>query len=267
MHGPDGHTPLSRSGAIGGLTQRDGKVYLSIVVDAAQAANAEPMRAAAERALRGVAGVSAAIVTLTAERPPGAPPARGHSACAGRRQTRGPAARSRKRRRRAQHHRHCFGQGRRRQIDHRRQSRHRHGAGGLAGRPARRRRVRPLGAASVRPQREAQGRTVLSGPAGGLWRQGDLDRPDDRRGGPGRLARPDGDVGGDAVAARGGVGRTRLPGGGHAAGHRRRATDHGPKRAAGRRDHRFDAPGPRADRRPARYCDVREGSHPRAGNY
>jgi len=79
VRGPDGSTPLTRSGAIGGLTQRDGKVYLSIVVDAAEAAKAEPMRAAAERALRGVAGVTAAIVTLTAERPPGAPPAHGHS--------------------------------------------------------------------------------------------------------------------------------------------------------------------------------------------
>jgi ATP-binding protein involved in chromosome partitioning len=77
--GPDGQTPLNRSGAIGGLTQRDGKVYLSIVVDAAEAANAEPMRAAAERALRAVEGVNAAIVTLTAERLAGAPPARGHS--------------------------------------------------------------------------------------------------------------------------------------------------------------------------------------------
>jgi ATP-binding protein involved in chromosome partitioning len=77
--GPDGKTPLTRSGAIGGLTQRDGKVYLSIVVDAAEAANAEPMRAAAERALRAVGGVVAAIVTLTAERPSGAPAARGHS--------------------------------------------------------------------------------------------------------------------------------------------------------------------------------------------
>jgi ATP-binding protein involved in chromosome partitioning len=79
VSGPDGRTPLSKSGAIGGLTQRDGKVYLSIVVDAAAAASAEPMRAAAEQALRGVAGVAAAIVTLTAERPPGAPGAAGHA--------------------------------------------------------------------------------------------------------------------------------------------------------------------------------------------
>ena len=77
--GPDGKTPLTRSGAIGGLTHRDGKVYLSIVVDPARAAKAEPMRAAAEAAIRKVAGVSAAIVTLTSERAPGAPAAHGHS--------------------------------------------------------------------------------------------------------------------------------------------------------------------------------------------
>jgi ATP-binding protein involved in chromosome partitioning len=77
--GPDGKTPLTQSGAIAGLTHRDGKVYLSIVVDPAAAPKAEPMRQAAENAIRAVAGVTAAIVTLTSERPPGAPPARGHS--------------------------------------------------------------------------------------------------------------------------------------------------------------------------------------------
>jgi ATP-binding protein involved in chromosome partitioning len=79
VHGPDGRTPLPQSGAIAGLTQRDGKVYLSIVVDPAEAAKAEPMRAAAQSALQAVAGVTAAIVTLTSERPPGAPPAPGHA--------------------------------------------------------------------------------------------------------------------------------------------------------------------------------------------
>jgi ATP-binding protein involved in chromosome partitioning len=79
VHGPDGRTPLPQSGAIAGLTQRDGKVYLSIVVDPVEAAKAEPMRAAAQRALQAVAGVTAAIVTLTSERPPGAPPAHSHT--------------------------------------------------------------------------------------------------------------------------------------------------------------------------------------------
>jgi ATP-binding protein involved in chromosome partitioning len=71
--GPDGKTPLPQSGAIGGLTQRDGKVYLSIAVDPARAADLEPMRLAAENAVRGVPGVAQALVTLTAERPQGAP--------------------------------------------------------------------------------------------------------------------------------------------------------------------------------------------------
>ncbi|WP_158814465.1 Mrp/NBP35 family ATP-binding protein [Methylocapsa sp. S129] len=79
VHGPDGRTPLTQSGAIGGLTHRDGKVYLSIVVDPAQADRAEPMRKAAENALRAVAGVTAAIVTLTSERAPGAPAPHSHS--------------------------------------------------------------------------------------------------------------------------------------------------------------------------------------------
>jgi len=73
--GPDGKTPLSRSGAIGGLTQREGKIYLAIVVEAARAAQAEPMRQAAQDALKAVPGVAAAIVTLTSERAPGSPPA------------------------------------------------------------------------------------------------------------------------------------------------------------------------------------------------
>jgi len=71
--GPDGKTPLPQSGAIGGLTQRDGKVYLSIAVEPARAAELEPMRLAAEKALKATPGVANALVTLTAERPPGAP--------------------------------------------------------------------------------------------------------------------------------------------------------------------------------------------------
>ena len=69
--GPDGRTPLPESGAIGGLTQRDDKVYLSIAVDPARASQLEPMRAAAERAIMATAGVKSALVTLTAERAPG----------------------------------------------------------------------------------------------------------------------------------------------------------------------------------------------------
>jgi ATP-binding protein involved in chromosome partitioning len=71
--GPDGKTPLPQSGAIGGLTQRDGKVYLSIAIDPARAGVLEAMRVAAENAIKAVPNVAGALVTLTAERAPGAP--------------------------------------------------------------------------------------------------------------------------------------------------------------------------------------------------
>ena len=71
--GPDGHTPLPRSGAISGLTIRDGKVFLAIRIDPQQAGPAEGMRAAAEAAIRKVEGVVSALVSLTADKP-AAPP-------------------------------------------------------------------------------------------------------------------------------------------------------------------------------------------------
>jgi ATP-binding protein involved in chromosome partitioning len=74
--GPDGKTPLPRSGAIAGLTVRDGKAYLAIAIDPKRSMELEPMRAAVEDAAKRVAGISSAIVTLTSERPQGsgAPP-------------------------------------------------------------------------------------------------------------------------------------------------------------------------------------------------
>jgi ATP-binding protein involved in chromosome partitioning len=65
--GPDGRTPLPESGAISGLTIRDGKVFLAIVVDPARAKALEPMRARAEAAIKAAPGVTSAVVTLTAE--------------------------------------------------------------------------------------------------------------------------------------------------------------------------------------------------------
>lgn len=70
--GPDGKTPLPQTGAIAGLSVRDGKVYLSIAIDPAQAAAMERMRGEAEKAVTGLAGVSSALVSLTAEKPAGA---------------------------------------------------------------------------------------------------------------------------------------------------------------------------------------------------
>ena len=72
--GPDGKTPLPQSGAISGLSIRDGKVYLSIAVDPARVGAMEPMRSAAEIALKKIGGVAGALVSLTADRAPQAPP-------------------------------------------------------------------------------------------------------------------------------------------------------------------------------------------------
>ncbi len=74
LPGPDGTTPLAQSGALAGVTVKDGKVYVSISVDPRQSAALEPMRAAAEKALMKLPGVSVALVSLTAEKQTPAPP-------------------------------------------------------------------------------------------------------------------------------------------------------------------------------------------------
>ncbi len=66
--GPDGKTPLPRSGALSGISVKDGKVYLSIAVDPRQSAALEPMRAAAEAAVKKLSGVANALVSLTSEK-------------------------------------------------------------------------------------------------------------------------------------------------------------------------------------------------------
>ncbi len=73
--GPDGRTPLPASGAIDGISQRDGKVFLAIRIDPARAKEMEPMKAAAEAAVKSLPGVASALVTLTAENAPGGKPA------------------------------------------------------------------------------------------------------------------------------------------------------------------------------------------------
>src|ERR1700745_1438144 len=74
LPGPDGTTPLAQSGALAGVTIKDSKVYVSISVDPRQSAALEPMRAAAEKALKKLPGVSVALVSLTAENQAPAPP-------------------------------------------------------------------------------------------------------------------------------------------------------------------------------------------------
>jgi ATP-binding protein involved in chromosome partitioning len=66
--GPDGKTSLPETGAIAGITIKDGRIFVSIRVEAHQAAMMEALRAAAERALRGLPGVTTALVSLTAEK-------------------------------------------------------------------------------------------------------------------------------------------------------------------------------------------------------
>jgi ATP-binding protein involved in chromosome partitioning len=83
---PEG-TPLPATGTLSDLVVSDGKVFFSISVDAAVVQRWEGVRKQAEEAVRGLPGVSSAMVALTAERAaatrpaaaaaPPAPPRRG----------------------------------------------------------------------------------------------------------------------------------------------------------------------------------------------
>ena len=73
--GPDGTTPLPRSGALAGIAIRDGKAYVSIAIDPKRSMALEPMRAAAEAAIKKIPGLSGALVMLTSEAAQGATPA------------------------------------------------------------------------------------------------------------------------------------------------------------------------------------------------
>ena len=64
---PDGRS-LPESGRLSDVVVSDGKVFFSINVDAAVVRQWEPVRAAAEKAVRALAGVQSAMVALTAER-------------------------------------------------------------------------------------------------------------------------------------------------------------------------------------------------------
>src|SRR5215813_12245187 len=66
---PDGK-PLPQAGVLSDVVVGDGKVFFSINVDAAAVQRWEPVRKAAEAAVRRIAGVQSAMVALTAERAP-----------------------------------------------------------------------------------------------------------------------------------------------------------------------------------------------------
>jgi ATP-binding protein involved in chromosome partitioning len=79
--GPDGRAPLPESGALSGMTIRDGKVFVAIAIDPARAKAMEPMRQRAEDVIKAISGVTGAVVTLTAEAArdvAGASPAHAH---------------------------------------------------------------------------------------------------------------------------------------------------------------------------------------------
>jgi ATP-binding protein involved in chromosome partitioning len=86
--GPDGTTPLPRSGALSDIAITNGRVAFSIAIDPARSAELEPMRLAAERAVKTIPAVDTALITLTAERearePGRAAAASGHRPLGGR---------------------------------------------------------------------------------------------------------------------------------------------------------------------------------------
>jgi ATP-binding protein involved in chromosome partitioning len=77
---PDGR-PLTATGKLSDIVATDGKVFLSITVDAAQVKTWEYVRRSAESAVRAIPGVQSVMIALTAERAGGgaaasAPPPR-----------------------------------------------------------------------------------------------------------------------------------------------------------------------------------------------
>src|SRR5215831_11986087 len=72
-----GGTALPDARVLSDVVVSDGKVFFSLTVDAATVKAWEPVREAAERAVRGISGVQSALVALTAERKPGSSAPRG----------------------------------------------------------------------------------------------------------------------------------------------------------------------------------------------
>ena len=69
---------LTDAKVLSDIAVNDGKVFFSINVDAAEARAWESVRAEAEMAVRGISGVTTAMIALTAERKPGAAPPAPH---------------------------------------------------------------------------------------------------------------------------------------------------------------------------------------------
>jgi ATP-binding protein involved in chromosome partitioning len=67
IRSPEG-SPLPKTGKLSDIVVSDGKVFFSISVDADLVPAWEPVRKAAEAAVRAIAGVTSVMVALTAER-------------------------------------------------------------------------------------------------------------------------------------------------------------------------------------------------------
>jgi ATP-binding protein involved in chromosome partitioning len=68
IKGPDFEGDIVSLGLVSDIFIADGKVFFSITVPAARARELEPLRAAAERAVKAMDGVQGAVVALTAEK-------------------------------------------------------------------------------------------------------------------------------------------------------------------------------------------------------
>ncbi|GEO85086.1 MULTISPECIES: Mrp/NBP35 family ATP-binding protein [Alphaproteobacteria] len=75
VRGPDFEHDIVALGMVSDVFISDGKVYFSITVPAERANELEPLRQAAERAVKAMPGIRGALVSLTAERKAGAAPA------------------------------------------------------------------------------------------------------------------------------------------------------------------------------------------------
>ncbi len=67
-----GGQPLTKTGALSDIVVSEGKVFFSMTVDSEAVSVWEPVRKAAESAVRAIPGVKSALIALTAERAPGA---------------------------------------------------------------------------------------------------------------------------------------------------------------------------------------------------
>ncbi|PZU81993.1 MAG: iron-sulfur cluster carrier protein ApbC [Shinella sp.] len=75
VRGPDLDRNIVELGMVSDVFISDAKVYFSITVPSERANELEPLRQAAERAVKSMPGVKGALVSLTAEKKPGAPSA------------------------------------------------------------------------------------------------------------------------------------------------------------------------------------------------